>query len=101
MVISCCSLHLRSIVSVAKLSEAETAHVFQAVDVLHYWQVTIRVQSHKCAAEKVELDSELSRKITIDVTEHLVCGENVLWVILKIEYGDQFLVTYPLDPCVG
>jgi hypothetical protein len=30
-----------------------------------------------------------------------VCGENILRVVLKIENGNQLLITDPLYPCVG
>jgi hypothetical protein len=59
LIISCCGLHLRSIVSVTQLCEAETTHVLQRVYLAHEWQVTLSMQSHQGAAKQVELDGKL------------------------------------------
>jgi hypothetical protein len=53
------SLHLDSVVSVAQLSEAEAAHVSEAVHLLiHEFLVSVGVQCNQSTSEQVELDSE-------------------------------------------
>ena len=79
------SLHLGRVVSITKLSEAEASHALQAIDLLHEGQMAFRMQSHEGTSEQVELDGEFSCDISIDLAEHLVSGENILWVVLEVK----------------
>ena len=94
-------LHLRRIVSVAKLGEAEAAHVLQRIDLAHEGQVALSVQSHETAAEKIELDGKLRCKVSIDQAQHLVRSENILWVVLKVKDRYQARVCHFLDLGIG
>ena len=78
-------LHLGSIVAVAKFGEAEAAHVLERVDFTHHGQVTLSVESHEGAAKEVELDGELGGEVSVDLSEHLVGGEDVLRVVLEVK----------------
>jgi len=84
-IIDCSGLHLGRVVSITKLSEAEASHALQAVNLLHEGQMAFRMQGHKGTSEQVELDGEFSSNISIDLTKHLVSGENILWVVLEVK----------------
>jgi len=78
-------LHFRRIVAVAELSEAEAAHVLEAVDLSHDGQVALRVETGQGTSEKIELHGELGGEGAVDLGQHLVGRENVMGVSLKVK----------------
>ena len=47
--------------------------------------MTLGVQSHQRASEQVELHCEFSGNVSINISKHLVCSENILRVVLEIK----------------
>ena len=88
LVVSCCGFHLRCVVAKTQFSEAETPHVFKAVYILHYRQMSLRVQAHESTTKEIKLDCELSGEIAINIAKHLVSSENILGVVFEIKDGD-------------
>lgn len=94
-------LHLRRIVTIAELSEAETAHVLKAVHLSHDRQVAFRVEARQRAAKKIELDCELGDEGAVDLTKHLMGCENVMGISLKVKNRHNFLIADSLDSIVS
>ena len=67
LIIDSSGLHLWSIVSISQLSEAEASHVLERVNILQEWQVSLGMQSHQGATEKVELDGDLGGQVAIEL----------------------------------
>jgi len=101
VVVNGSGLHLRCVISIAKLSKAEAAHMLKAIALLHELAMTLSVEACECATKQVELDCELSGQVSVDVTKHLVGGENVLWICLEIEDRNDTLITHALDSSVS
>ncbi len=84
LIVRGCGLHLYRVISVAKLSEAEAAHVRQVIHLVHEGTVAVGVQGNQGATEQIELDCELSGEGTVHIGEHLMGGQKVLGVVFEI-----------------
>ena len=43
------------------------------------------METNQCSAKQIELHGELGRETAINLTEHLVSSEDVLWVVLEVK----------------
>jgi len=92
IVISGRRFHLGRIITIPQLGETEAAHVLKAINILHERQMPLRMESHQRPAKQVKLHRELGRQVTIKLSQHLMCSKNVLFVILEVKDGDEFLI---------
>lgn len=94
-------LHLRCIVAIAELGEAEATHVLEAVHLSHNGQVALRVKASQCASEQIELHCELGGEGAVNLSKHFVGRENVMRVSLKVKNRDKLLITDSFYSVVG
>ena len=84
------SLHLYGVVAKAKLGEAEAPTDRKVVDLIEKVLVPFGRKSLTSTAKEVHLDSELNGKTAIDHCHELVRGKNIVWIVGKVEDGDDF-----------
>ena len=59
------------------------------------------MKCHECATKEIELDRKLSCQVSIDKSEHLVRGKNVLRIVLEVEDRYQVCLAHLLDLSVS